>query len=99
VPENIEPCVERRYFSEVHYLALVCNDEELVRRLQARPAWRGSQPSFAEQQIQFNRWFKEQENGSQRISLIDTTGFSLAASAGQVGTWIRDRIDSRPGSA
>jgi hypothetical protein len=99
VPENIEPCVERRYFSEVHYLALVCNDEELVRRLQARPAWRGSQLSFAGQQIQFNRWFKEREDGSQRISLIDTTGFSLAASAGQVGTWIRDRIDSHPGSA
>jgi hypothetical protein len=41
-PENVEPCVERRYFSTVHYLALVCEDQELVERLQGRPAWRDS---------------------------------------------------------
>lgn len=27
VPENIEPCVELRYFAEVHYLAMVCTDD------------------------------------------------------------------------
>lgn len=42
VPENIEPCVERRYFSEIHYLALVCDDGVLAQRLRARPAWRGA---------------------------------------------------------
>ncbi len=29
IPEQIEPLGERRYFSSVHYLALVCDDAEL----------------------------------------------------------------------
>jgi uridine kinase len=39
VPENVEDCVERRYFARVHYLALVCSDAVLSERLQARPRW------------------------------------------------------------
>ena len=34
VPHNIEPCVERRYFSSVEYLALVCSDASLAVRLE-----------------------------------------------------------------
>lgn len=98
VPENIEPCVERRYFSKIHYLALVCNDETLAQRLKRRPAWRGSDPSFVVEQIQFNRWFKGRENSSPPISLIDTTEISLDASAEQVWRWIYERILSGPGS-
>jgi len=33
VPDNIERCVERRYFEDVHYLALVCSDDVLAARL------------------------------------------------------------------
>ena len=40
VPEQFERCVERRYFSTIHYLALVCTDETLAERLRSRPAWR-----------------------------------------------------------
>jgi hypothetical protein len=39
IPDNIEPCIERRYFGEIHYLALVCDDEVLVERLKQRPGW------------------------------------------------------------
>lgn len=60
VPENVEGCVERRYFSEVHYLALVCEDEVLAERLRSRPAWRkSSDPANIEEQVRFNRWFRE----------------------------------------
>ena len=87
VPENVEPCIERRYFSTVHYLALVCDDEVLAQRLKARPAWRGSgEEDFIERHIQFNRWFKEQ--GNPFASLIDTTNLTLEASAEQVKDWI-----------
>lgn len=98
VPENIEPCVERRYFSKVHYLALVCDDEILAQRLKDRPAWRGSDREFVEEQIQFNRWFKGQENSNSPISLIDTTYISLEAAVEQVEVWISERIDFEPGS-
>ena len=59
VPDNLEACVEWRYFSKVHYLALVCDDAGLVKRLQSRPAWRHSaDPAFVEEQLRFNQWFK-----------------------------------------
>lgn len=92
VPSNIEPCVERRYFSEVHYLALVCDEEELTRRLQARPAWRGtSDPAFLQAQSQFNQWFKETQGSQPPISLIDTTGAALESTVEQVSAWIREK--------
>src|SRR5262249_49449012 len=40
VPTNLERCVERRYFSDLRYLALMCDDTVLIQRLQQRPAWR-----------------------------------------------------------
>jgi len=92
VPDNIEPCVERRYFSEVHYLALVCDDEVLARRLKARPAWRGSGDSaYIDTHVQFNGWFKGGQNGDPPISLIDTTDVSLEITVEQVKTWIREK--------
>ncbi len=60
VPEQFETCPERRYFSTLHYLALVCEDEALAERLKARPGWRESGSAETVQHMaQFNRWFKQ----------------------------------------
>ena len=92
VPANIEPCIERRYFSTIHYLALICDDEVLAQRLKARPAWRGSsEEAFVDRQIQFNRWFKEK--GNRYASLIDTTSLTLETTAEQVQSWILEKIN------
>jgi hypothetical protein len=40
IPEQFEECPERRYFSTLCYLTLVCDDDLLVERLQRRPEWR-----------------------------------------------------------
>ncbi|MBN1400030.1 MAG: AAA family ATPase, partial [Anaerolineae bacterium] len=59
VPENLDPCVERRYFSALHYLAFVCDEDELTRRLRARPAWRNSShEAFVKEHVRFNGWFR-----------------------------------------
>ena len=90
VPDNIEPCVERRYFSTIRYLALTCDETELRRRLAARPAWRQSnEPTFVEAQIRFNRWFLARiADGS--MSGVDTTSESIDVAAARVAAWIRD---------
>ncbi len=95
VPENVEPCVERRYFSELHYLALVCEDEVLAERLRGRPKWRKSGDSaYIEDHIRFNRWFKEQGNQTESvIELIDTTAATLEETAKQVALWIRRKLE------
>jgi len=93
VPENIELCIERRYFSDIHYLALVCDDEVLAQRLKARPAWRGSSDqTYIDEHIQFNRWFKEQGKSNTPILLLDTTEVLLETTIEQVKTWISEKV-------
>jgi hypothetical protein len=90
VPGNIEPCVERRYFSKVHYLSLVCDDDLLATRLRERPAWRESGgQGFLEDQIRFNKWFKTWAvDKEEQPAMLDTTHASLEETARQVLEWI-----------
>ncbi|HET8669692.1 MAG TPA: AAA family ATPase [Candidatus Saccharimonadales bacterium] len=92
VPENLEDLIERRYFSKIHYLALVCSDDVLAERLQQRPAWRGTQESaYIQAQIRFNRWFQEYD-GQPITTLIETTTAPLEETASQVESWIDEII-------
>lgn len=92
VPANLENCVERRYFSTIHYLALVCEDEVIRQRLRARPTWRQSgDEAFITSQLQFNRWFK-QYDGQPPICRLDTSMASLDETSAQVATWIREHV-------
>src|SRR5450631_2943442 len=57
LPDQIEPCEERRYFSTIHYLSLICDDADLINRLKQRPSWRGaSNPIFLREMLHFNHW-------------------------------------------
>jgi hypothetical protein len=95
IPPNVEPCLERRYFPDVHYLALVCDDNILVARLKERPAWRKtSDKVFIDAQLNFNRWFKE--NAAIRtpiINLVDTTHSAFEKSVEEVKIWIQGRME------
>ncbi len=94
VPENIEPCVGRQYFSRVHYLALVCDDDVLADRLRQRPDRRScSDPEYIKGQIEFNQWFKnEGPNVEPPIELIDNTTSIVEETAKQVASWIRSKV-------
>ncbi len=92
VPDNLENCIERRYFSIIHYLALVCSDETLAGRLQQRPAWRGAhEPAYVEEHIRFNRWFKAY-NSQPAIQLVDTTHVPVKETTRRVVSWIAENI-------
>ena len=93
-PENVEPCVEARYFSTIHYLALVCDDEELEERLRGRPTWRGSDdPAYIEVHIDYNRWFKETGSmGEPAIQLLDTSRSSVEVTVDQVALWVSEKV-------
>lgn len=100
VPANLESCTERRYFSGIHYLALVCDDDVLAARLQQRPAWRQSYDRpFVEDQLRFNRWFRtvHQEGGQPPMALIDTGALTPDATAHAVTEWIATTIRLRRG--
>ena len=93
IPPNVEPCVERRYFSETHYLALVCDDDVLQARLRARPSWRESaDPAFLEANVGFNQWLKENGPGaSPPITLLDTTLVTELETTTGTARWIREK--------
>jgi len=91
IPPNVEPCVERRYFSTTHYLALVCDDAVLKRRLEARPSWRASgDRAFIESQIKFNQWLMANAAVTEpAIDLLDTTTDGEAETTAAAARWLQ----------
>lgn len=94
IPEQFEDLPERRYFSTIHYLALVCDHHILAARLQRRPAWRAaSSPEFIEKMLDFNSWLKENASSNiPPISLYDTSNRSVDESVMHTARWIRQYL-------
>ncbi|SRR5579883_63966 len=94
IPEQFETCPERRYFSTLHYLALVCEEETLIERLKQRLAWRKSSSAEAlERMAQFNRWLQEHASTTQPpMTLYNTTNRSISETAEDIAQWIRQRL-------
>ncbi len=94
LPEQFELCPERRYFTALHYLALVCDDEFLATRLRARPAWRGAGgDEFVTNMTTFNEWIKVNAATTQPpMTLLDTTAISVEQSVAQVAAWVRAHL-------
>ncbi len=90
IPDQFEASPERRYFADTHYLALVCEDAELVARLQARPAWRKSgSPEVLARERSYNQWLRQ--NGSTTVppmTIVESCGAPEAATAQRVAGWI-----------
>jgi broad-specificity NMP kinase len=94
LPERCASSPEGRFFSEIHALAMVCNDELLAQRLHDRPAWRQTHaPEVIERMISFQQYFREQAATSpERVTLYDTGQHSLEETVQAVATWIRERL-------
>lgn len=90
-PTQFEQCIERRYFSELNYLALICDDQILPSRLQKRPTWRGSsKDEHIKEQVLFNRWLiNNAQNIEPPMTLLDTSEISVGETAEKVERWIR----------
>ena len=96
VPENLLPCEEARSFSRIHFLALICDDITLARRLHARPEWRQCDPAFVDDQIRFNRWFCDQGKRQESpIRIFDTTKTTSLDTAAYVRQWVATRLSGR----
>ncbi|MBD3191250.1 MAG: AAA family ATPase [Candidatus Heimdallarchaeota archaeon] len=92
IPEEFENSSERKFFTTIHYLFLVCDDEELARRLRMK----FPEGEFTEQREQFekiihyNRKLKEIAQLSDSM-LIDTSRFSLDDTIIQIYNWLKSR--------
>lgn len=96
-PIMFEACVERRYFSKLHYLALVCDEDVLKERLVARQKQQNyTNKKFIADHIEYNRWIKENDNQTQpRIDIIDTTSASVEDTVEGVIEWLKGKLEDR----
>jgi hypothetical protein len=90
LPEHYEQTPERAWFSEIHYLALVCNDEELIERLRDRPPWRGVTDEQVKEMQRFNRWLKANAASTEPpMALLDTSDTDPLETVAGVAAWVR----------
>jgi hypothetical protein len=95
LPEHYESLPERAWFSEIHYLGLVCDADKLAERLQRRPSWRRVSDEGIARMQEFNEWLKM--NGpttSPPMTLLDTSDTDPAQTVSGVAAWVRERLDS-----
>ena len=94
IPQQYESCPERLYFGAIHYLALVCDDQVLARRLKERPPWRQSDaPERIKEMIEFNQWLKDNAPLTlPPMTLLDTTSAPIVTTSQQIAAWVRSRL-------
>jgi hypothetical protein len=94
MPDQFEQCAERRYFTELHYLALVCDSDILARRLRTRPAWRqAGTTAFIDRMIKFNHYLQYTAGTSMPpMAVIDTSCVSIDECTAMVIEWVRQRL-------
>jgi hypothetical protein len=95
LPEHYEPLPERAWFSEIHYVALVCDSRQIAERLQRRHSWRrGTHQQIARMQ-EFNEWLKAHGPSTcPPMTLIDTSDTDPAQTVSAVAAWVRARLAS-----
>jgi DNA-directed RNA polymerase subunit RPC12/RpoP len=90
VPHNFAALPECGYFSALHFLGLVCDDDVLTERLRRRPRWRNTTAELIAEHIEFNHWLKRHAAETDPpVTLIDTTRAAPAETAAAVAAWIR----------
>lgn len=94
-PIEFEQCIERPYFSALHYLALICDDQILASRLRKRPAWRNpSRDKCVNEQVAFNRWLQNNaRNTEPAMTLLDTSKLTADETVEEVERWIRSLLN------
>lgn len=91
-PSNIIPCLENRYFSDIHYLGLYCSDEALKKRLLKRRAAGGFAPdSFIESMQNLNHFWRDYNNDEIPMDKIDTTEMTVDEAANKVLLWLKSK--------
>lgn len=91
-PGEFEQCDEFRYFSGIHYLAFIARNDEIERRLKARPSWRKSgNEGFIETHQKWADWFRRQDFG-QDVTICDTSDIDIDETVTRMNQWLDSRV-------
>jgi broad-specificity NMP kinase len=93
VPEQYENCLERRYFSQIHYIAVVCDEDVLYKRLTNNRGY-SEQDEYVKASLSFNTWLKENADKTEpKMQLLDNSQLTVDEAAKAVDNWIYERIN------
>jgi adenylate kinase family enzyme len=91
VPEQLESRPERKLFSSLHYLALVCGEEALRRRVARRQV---TDPALVQSTLDFNAWLQKNAGTTDPpMGLLDTTSLTPEETAQRIHQWIRETME------
>jgi predicted lipase len=88
VPEQFEVCDARRYFSEVIYIAITAERDELIRRM--KYGRNVTDENWIKSSEEFNEWLKANASKTTpNIILVDNTHMSPEETAREIDEIIR----------
>lgn len=95
LPQDVDRCDHRAFFSKIYYLNLHCDDATRAARLSARPTWRGCNTAFIEQHRQFAHWLLDHAaiDFDPPMPTIDTTIATPPTVAAQIRDWALQGVD------
>lgn len=87
IPKQYEVCEARRLFSNIYYIAIVCDDEVLEQRMRIG---RGViDENWVKSSLEFNRWLKENANKTEpEMTLLDNSALTPEEAARIADQWI-----------
>lgn len=92
VPEQFEDCLERRYFSDIHYITIVCDEDILYKRLTEYRGYKDQE--YVKVSMDFNAWLKENANKTQpKMGVVDNSRLTIEETAEIVERWIYKHIN------
>lgn len=81
VPEQFENCLERRYFSDIHYIAVVCDKDVLHKRLIEDRRY-SEEDGYVKISMDFNEWLKENASKTTpNMDLLDNSHLTVSEAA------------------
>jgi len=90
-PKQHEPLPERALFTELHYLAIVCDDDTMTKRL--KRGRKIKDKAHLDSSLHFNRWLKENAAATAPpMRLLDNTHLTPEETAQEIDAWIRARL-------
>ena len=94
-PRQLEQCVERRYFDQLYYLVVTCDERSLIERLPKRAQWwRSGTDEMIRQQLQFNKHLLRMARERPEFMItLNMSELSLENALPKVKAWIRGKLE------
>ena len=91
-PEQFNVCKEKELFTEIHYIAIICDSEMLESRM--RNGRKINDENWIKSSVGFNQWIMNNAI-KQNLHIIDTTNLSQEKVAKEIDNLVMEKISSK----